>query len=522
MSAPRRGAAAVVAAGILASRLAGLVRQRVIAHFFGQSTIAADALAAAFRIPNFLQNLFGEGVLSASFIPVYARLNASGDREAARKLAGAVGSVLALTVTIIVAIGVTATPLFVDLIVPGFRGEGRALAIDLVRTIFPGVGFLVMSAWCLGILNSHRRFLLSYAAPVVWNLTIIAFTILPAAGTSRERLVVLTAWGAVAGSLLQFLVQVPTVLRVAGTIPLSLGRGQAAVRTVFTNFVPAFTSRGVVQISAFLDAMIASLLPATGAVAVISNAQLLYMLPISLFGMSVAAAELPELSEAGLGDERYETLRARLARSSSQIAFFVVPSAVAVVALGDQVARLVFQSGAFTAADVRWVWVTLGGAALGLVAAALGRLLTSAYYALHDTRTPLRFALLRVILTVGLGYLAAIYGPRWLGLDPRWGTVGLTASAGVAGWAEFLLLRRTLISRLGDLSFPRGLLVRLWGGAAGAAAAAWLVIAALGFAATWVGSIVILAVYCAVYFSLTLLFKVPEAADLARRLRLAR
>jgi putative peptidoglycan lipid II flippase len=166
--------------------------------------------------------------------------------------------------------------------------------------------------------------------------------------------------------------------------------------------------------------------------------------------------------------------------------------------------------------------VTLGGAALGLVAAALGRLMTSAYYAMHDTRTPLRFALLRVILTVGLGYLAAIHGPRWLGIDPRWGTVGLTASAGVAGWAEFLLLRRVLIARLGDFSLPLELLGRLWAGAALAAVAAWIVIGALGFAVTWLGSIAVLVVYCAGYIGLTLLFKVPEAGDLARRLRLAR
>ncbi len=160
--------ALLVALGILASRLAGLVRERVFAHYFG-SSLAAGAFRAALRIPNILQNLLGEGVLSASFIPVYARLRAEGDHETARKVASAVASLLGLVVSLLVALGVGLTPWIVDLVAPGFDGEARALTAKLVRILFPGIGLLVMSAFCLGVLNSHRRFFLSYAAPVVWN-----------------------------------------------------------------------------------------------------------------------------------------------------------------------------------------------------------------------------------------------------------------------------------------------------------------------------------------------------------------
>src|SRR5215831_8083384 len=300
----------MVAIGILASRVAGLVRQRVIAHFLGQSTFAADAFFAAFRIPNFLQNLFGEGVLSASMIPEYSRLLAAGRREDARRLAGAVGGLLGALVLILVAIGVTAAPLLVGVIVPGFSGARRELAITLVRILFPGVGALVLSAWCLAILNSHRRFLLSYTAPVVWNVAIIVATLLAARrGLPAEGLVIWTCWGAVVGSVLQLAVQIPTLLALTGGVPLTWHR-DARVSAVLHNFGPVFLSRGVVQISAFIDAMIASLLP-VGAVAVISNAQTLYLLPISLFGMSVAAAELPELSEeAGEADAAEAAARA--------------------------------------------------------------------------------------------------------------------------------------------------------------------------------------------------------------------
>src|SRR5664279_6062978 len=161
-----------VGAGILLSRLAGLVRTRVLAHYLG-ITDAADAFASALRIPNLLQNLFGEGVLSASFIPVYSRLRAEGRDADASRVARAVGRLLALVATLITAVGVIAARPLVGLLVPGFVGEKRELTIVLVRILFPGVALLVLSAWCLGVLNSHRKFLLSYTAPVIWNVCLL-------------------------------------------------------------------------------------------------------------------------------------------------------------------------------------------------------------------------------------------------------------------------------------------------------------------------------------------------------------
>ncbi|HEY0565120.1 MAG TPA: lipid II flippase MurJ, partial [Terriglobales bacterium] len=156
---PRTSGSALVAAGILLSRLAGLVRERFLAHYFGIS-MYADAYRAAARIPNYLQNLFGEGVLSASFIPVYSKLLAAGDEEEAGRTAGAVGAILALITSVLVLIGVFAAPFMTTLFAAGFTGQQRDLTIQLVRILFPGVGVLVFSAWTLGILNSHRRFLL--------------------------------------------------------------------------------------------------------------------------------------------------------------------------------------------------------------------------------------------------------------------------------------------------------------------------------------------------------------------------
>jgi putative peptidoglycan lipid II flippase len=512
----------MVAAGILLSRIVGLVRNRVFAHYFGTSD-AADAFNAAFRIPNFLQNLFGEGVLSASFIPVYAGLRARGDETEARRVAAAVAALLGLATAVLVLAGVLLTPWLIAVIAPGFTGEKREVTIRLVRILFPGAGLLVLSAWCLGVLNSHRRFFLSYSAPVLWNLAIIASLVGFGRGSAPYRLAEITAWGSVAGSLLQLGVQLPMVARLLGGIRPRLARGSSAVTEVLHNFGPVFVGRGVVQISAYVDTVLASLLP-TGAVAGLSYAQVIYTLPVSLFGMSVSAAELPAMASAvGSEAERATYLRGRLDAGLRQIAYFVVPSAMAFLALGDVVAGALYQSGAFTREMTVYVWAILAGSAVGLLASTMGRLYASTYYALHDTRTPLRYAVLRVALTIGLGYLFALPVPRALGLEPRWGAAGLTASAGVAGWIEFLLLRRALNRRIGPTGLPAAVALRLWGAAALGAAAAWALRTVLPPAMHPIaGAAAVLGLFGAVYLGITVGMGIPEAARLAGRFRAGR
>ncbi len=511
--------AALVGAGILLSRIAGLVRLRIFSHYFGLASDAADAFNAAFRIPNFLQNLFGEGVLSASFIPVYAALLARGDKEESRRVAGAVLATLALATSVLVLAGVLASPYLIDIIAPGFHGSKRTLAVDLVRILFPGAGLLVMSAWCLGVLNSHRRFLLSYSAPVMWNAAMVATLLWMGRREGLDRLAVALAWGSVAGSALQFGVQLPAVLALMGRLRLRLAWDNAEVRIVARNFVPVFISRGAVQISAYVDAMLASLLP-TGAVTGLFNAQILYTLPVSLFGMAVSAAELPVMSSAlGGTGEVAAYLRGRLEGGLRQIAFYIVPSAMVFVALGDTVAGALLQTGRFGRADARYTWGILAGSAVGLLASTMGRLYSSAYYALRDTRTPLRYALIRVCLTAGLGYGAALWLPAAIGVGARWGAAGLTASAGVAGWLEFALLRRGLNRRIGRTGLHAGFTVRLWLAASLAAAVAWVV--KIGVAA-WHPVVVgaaVLSVFGGVYLAAALGLGIGEASGLLRRVR---
>ena len=515
----------LVAAGIFLSRVAGLIRDRVFAHYFGNSD-AADVFKAAFRIPNFLQNLFGEGVLSASFIPVYANLLARDDKEEARKTAGAVAALLALSTSLLVLLGVLTAPWLIDAIAPGFHGEKRELTVLLVRILFPGAGLLVASAWCLGVLNSHRKFFLSYTAPVLWNIAMIAGMVAFGAGRTQNSLVVLTAWASVVGSALQVFVQLPTVFKLLGGLKLSLAHQAEHVRTVIRNFVPVFIGRGVVQISAYIDAFLASWLP-TGAVSALAYAQTLYTLPVSLFGMSVSAAELPVMSGAlGAADEVAQILRTRLNNGLRQITFLVVPSVVGFLALGDIIVAAIYQSGQFRHDDVVYVWGILAGSTVGLLASTLGRLYSSGYYALRDTRTPLRFAILRVILTTALGYLAALPLPHLLGIQQRWGVAGLTISAGVASWVEFTLLQRGLRNRVGQVGLPPLFLIQVWIAALIAGAAARGTSYLLNAYSVFRGAhgpvliaIPILAVYGALFFAAATALKLPEASSMLNLIR---
>jgi putative peptidoglycan lipid II flippase len=430
-----------------------------------------------------------------------------------------VGGLLAVATSVVVLLGILVTPVLVTVFTPGFEGEKREATIRLVRILFPGSGLLVLSAWCLGVLNSHGRFFLSYSAPVLWNLAIIGTLLAFGDTASGYRLTELAAWGSVAGSALQFGIQLPAVFRLIGNVAPLLRRGLEAARTVLRNALPVFVGRGVVQISAYVDTVLASLLP-TGAVAAVSYAQVLYTLPVSLFGMSVSAAELPAMSSVrGESKEIAGQLQARLVRGLRQIALFVVPSTVAFLVLGDIIVAALYQTGAFTRDMTLYVWGILAGSAIGLLASTWGRLYASTFYALQDTRTPLRFATVRVVLSVVVGYLFAIHVPGLLGLAQRWGAVGLTIASSLAAWTEFLLLRRVLGRRIGRTGLPPALLARLWGGAAAATIAGGVVKLALESQHPLVVALFSLGMYGIAYFAITAELGVPESRRLLGRVR---
>ena len=513
-----RLAAVLVALGILLSRITGLIRERVFAHYFGTS-LHADVFRAALRMPNVLQNLLGEGTLSASFIPVYAELLEQNRREEAGRVAGAIFALLLALAGLIVLCGVALAPLAVSIFLPGFSGERRELAIVCTRIIFPMTGTLVLAAWTLGILNSHRKFFVPYVAPVLWNAAMIATLLVWGGRLDTHRLVVALAWGALVGGGLQFALQLPWVLRLERHLRVRWDLKLAGVREAVRNAGPALLGRGVVQVGSYLDLVLASLL-ATGAVAALGYAQTLYLLPVSLFGMSVAAAELPELSRQRAVERSF--LRDRVRLGLRRIAYFVIPSAAAYLVLGDVVVAALYQTGDFGSADTRLVQLVLAGYSIGLLASSSSRLYSSAFFALHDTKTPARIALIRMLTALILA-LAIMFRLDQIELNGRpLGPVGLSVAAGLAAWIEWGLLRRVLQQRLGSLTLDRGVLNRTLAAALLAAATGQFLLRSLPLESPILQALLVLSAFGGVYFGATLLLGLPEATELLRRLRPSR
>ena len=522
-------AAGSVAGGIFLSRIFGLLRERAVAYFFGVGA-HADVLQVAFKSPNLLQNLLGEGTISAAFIPIYSRFLEEDRPEAAGRFAGAIFGLLLAAAGGVALLGVAFAEPIVTVLAPGFLDDAARvaagtlpfnrfeLAVRAVRLIFPMAGVLVLSAWALGVLNSHRQFFVPYVAPTLWNAAIIATLFgggYMLAGTpgapdalssdALTRLLLIACVGAFGGGLLQFGVQLPFVVREMEGFSFSLSTRVEGVREALSAFGPVVASRGVAQLSAYLDLFLASWL-AVGALSALRYAQLLYMLPISLFGMSVAASELPELSR--LTQEKVAAFSARLQRSLRQIAFLTVPTAVGYLAFGLLLVGALFRTGQFQAGSTWLVAIVLGGYSLGILATTFSRLLQNAFYAIGDTTTPAWIAVLRVTVSTLVAVpamfwldtiaLDAVVGP--LPGDALFlGALGLSLGATVGAWVEVAALRHWLRRPLPDACIPWGPVGRMLGLALvslGPGAAAW------GLLPNWhvlVVAPVVVAAYAAAY-----------------------
>jgi putative peptidoglycan lipid II flippase len=497
----RPGGAASVGAGILASRIFGLVREQAVAFFFGVGP-HADALTAALRVPNALQNLLGEGALSASFIPIYSRMVEAGRREEAGRFAGAIFGLLLATAGGLALAGVALARPLVAVLAPGFLRDGAAVAagrlavdrfelsVHAVRILFPMTGCLVLSVWALAILNSHRRFFLPYFAPVLWNSAMIAALFLVGGRHPQpslalnDRLLSAFCWGALVGGLLQFLVQLPVVMPLLAGFRFSLSLEVAGVRQALAAWGPVVAGRGVVQLAGYLDLFLATWL-ATGGASAGRFAQMLYMLPISLFGMSIAASELPELSRlSGGGAGTGPALLARVRRALGAVAFLNIPTVVGYLAFGFLIAGALYSRGRFNLADNWLVYLALCGYSTGILATTSSRLLQNTFYALGDTKTPAKIAVQRVLTSAAVAVplmlwldrypLAALVGPAagvysgatlagagegvgagGLPATPLYlGALGLALASGAGAWLELARLSAALRRRLPDFDLP--------------------------------------------------------------------
>jgi len=616
---PSRSGASSVAAGIFSSRITGLIRERVVAHFFGVGAVA-DVWAVVFRVPNILQNLLGEGTISAAFIPTYSRLIDDGRHEDAGRFAGAIfGLLLAVAAAISIAGILLAGPI-VAISAPGFLNDAAqvaagtlsvdryALSVQALRITFPMTGVLVLAAWALGVLNSHRRFFVPYVAPVLWNVATIAclaggalYWTGSVAGTgvldagpsdvdTLSRLLLAGCGGALLGGVLQFGVQLPFVAQQIRGFEWSLSMDVVGVRDAVRAVGPVIAGRGVAQVSAFLDQFLASVLLAAGALSGLRFALLLYMLPISLFGISVTAAELPELSRLGsdrageppadaerVGNETSPQKRStnpvgdanatetsnaaagdsdaggpaagdsdaggpaagdpvdafveRLRRSLGQLAFLTVPTVVGYGVFGYLLVGALLRTGQFGVQDQWLVYLTLVTYSAGILATAMSRLLQNAFYAINDTSTPARLAVVRVAISTAVAIpmmlllrgtsVGEVVGQSFGSTILFLGVLGLGIGASAGAWVELTALLRALRRSVPAVQVPWSSIGRM---------ALLSVVTALPALGLWAalpgGSMLLLApavggAFAAAYLGAAYLLDLPELRPWIQRFRRA-
>jgi putative peptidoglycan lipid II flippase len=503
--------AAQVAAGILVTRVLGYVRERVFAYYFGNSTVPADAFRAALRIPNAIRNLLGEGTLSGSFIPVYAAFHERRDPRAARALAGAILGLLVLAAGVLALVGIASAPAITTVLAKGFDAPRRALTITLVRILFPMTGVMVISAWCLGVLTAHRRYFLPYAAPALWNVA--GIVAMAAAGTwfanrtlpldaQLYRISLALAWGSVVGSVLQIAVQLPACWRLLGGIPLRVSTAPEGVRPVVRAWLPLLLGAGVTQVSGFVDTLLGSF-TGPGGVSALGYAQIVQLLPISLFGASVTAVSLPELAREAIGQAPNEQLRSRIALGVRRIVFFVAPSSLACIALNREIIGALYQTGQFTAQATTFVGGVLAAYGVGLIGQATVRLFASGFYALRDTRTPVQIAAASLAVSTALAVLLML----------RFGAAGIALGSSLGAFLNTSLHLRHLSRRIGPVLGTRdwraaAIALAASVGAAAAGLGAARLAAGLGTVPRGLAALVI---FAGVYGALTLAFRHPDA-----------
>ena len=420
----------VVAGMTMLSRISGFVRDVVLSNFFGASAVA-DAFFVAFRIPNFFRRLFAEGAFNQAFVPVLARFR-DGPRSALVDFIRVMSGNLALTMLVVVMIGVVVAPGLILLFAPGFWSEPFqfALARDMVRITFPYLGFISMTAFAGAILNSHHRYAVPAFTPVLLNLSLIGAMVF-AAGWFEEPVFAL-AWGVLFAGLAQFLFQLPA-LRSLGLLKMPMVSAEhAGARRVGRLLLPAVFAASVNQINALIDTMLASTLM-TGSISWLYYSDRLLELPVGLVAVALGTVLLPNLSRLD-SEKNLRGFREMLDWGLRVGTFFGLPAAVALFVLAVPLISSIFLHGALTTTDAVMAALALEAFAVGLMPLVLVKVLAPAYFAQEDTRTPFRIGVVAVLVNIILN----------LALFRIMGHVGLALATSAAAFVNAYLLWRGL------------------------------------------------------------------------------
>ncbi len=498
-------AASIVSLLTLASRITGLAREAIVAATFGAGAWM-DAYQVAFRIPNLLRRLFAEGAFSQAFVPILADTRARDGDDATRRLIDAVATALFWSLLAACAIGVVTAPVIVWMMASGLvRFDG---AVTMTRWMFPYIGFMSLVALSAGILNTWKRFAVPAATPVLLNLAVIgaAWLLAPLFGRAGIEPIYALAAGVMIGGALQLAVQVPALLRIGG-LP-HIGLGPASMRAAWTHpgvgrvlrqMAPALLGVSVAQLSLLINTQIASH-QGVGAVSWLTYADRLMEFPTALLGVALGVVLLPQLTaaQAGADSRKYSDL---LDWGLRLVLLLALPCAVALLVFPTPLVAVLYHYGAITGTDVAKTSLALMGYGVGLMGLVGVKILAPGFYARQDMRTPVRIAVIVLVLTqlmnllfvpflahaglalsIGLGALVnagwLFVGLRRAGLylpSPGWGGFGLRVFlasallgallAAAARWIDWIGLREQPWLRIGWLAACLGGAALLYFGA---------------------------------------------------------
>lgn len=380
----------VVGGCTMLSRILGLVRDIVIAHFVGASA-SADAFFVAFKIPNFLRRLFAEGAFAQAFVPVLSEYQQKRDQSAVKLLVDHVAGSLGLTLTLLTAAGVLAAPLIAMLFAPGFVQfeEKMALTSDLLRLTFPYLLLISLTAFAGSVLNSYGRFAVPAFTPVLLNLSLISCALFMA--PVLDNPVMALGWGVLIAGAVQLLFQLPFLARLHLLPRPRLDRRHEGVRQIIKLMVPALFGVSVSQINLLLDTVLASFLQ-TGSVSWLYYSDRLVELPLGIFGIAIATVILPSLSRQHV-NESAEQFRATLDWALRLVCLLALPAALALFVLAEPLITTLFQYGAMTSQDVQMAAMSLRAYSIGLLAFMLIKVLAPGYYSRQDTKTPVKIGI---------------------------------------------------------------------------------------------------------------------------------
>ncbi len=394
----------MMSVAIFMSRILGLVRDQVMAFCFG-TTYLNDAFVVGYKIPNLLRSLFGEGALSASFVPIYNEIGIKESRHRQINFALQVLGILTLFLLILTVIGIVAAPWIVKWLYPGLAAETSKLAIILTRIMFPYLLWIGLSSTLIAILNSHDKFFITGLSSGLLNLGMIFSMVVPrfVFGLEGEALVKWAAWGVFGGGVLQTLINFPYLKQLGYPLKLFVRFGGEALKTMWTRFLPSLIGVGIREINLVADSLMASFL-AVGSISALEYGYRLFQFPLGMFAISTGMVLLPTYSKLMTHGD-WEGLSKNLRLAAVNLTYIMLPITTLIIALGGDAVRLVFERGAFDAQASLWTTQALIYYSLGLIFFSFNQALTPLFFANKDTRTPVHIAAAMVALNIVLNFI---------------------------------------------------------------------------------------------------------------------